>query len=160
MFAVFLLILRYAFLSLLVIFIIMLVKWMVSDLSMEQELQPAGQKEISQAKEIKEGDTGRLVVINSSLPELNYGDAFLIDRDIILGRDGSSSIVIKDTFASNQHARIFVRQGQYWLEDIESTNGTFVNEAQVKQPVVLADGDRIRVGSVTFQFVRWRHEVG
>ncbi len=134
----------------------MLVKWMVSDLYMEQELRPAGQREISETKT----DTGRLVVINSSLADLNYGDAFLIDRDIILGRDSGSSIVIKDTFASNQHARVSVRQGQYWLEDIGSTNGTFVNEAQVKQPVVLADGDRLRVGSVTFQFVRWGHEVG
>lgn len=138
----------------------MLVKWMASDLLMEQELQPAGQNEMTDAKGIKEADIGRLVVINSSSPDLNYGDTFLIDRDIILGRGGSSSIVIKDTFASNQHARIFVRKGQYWLEDMGSTNGTFVNEVQVKQPVVLADGDRLRVGSVTFQFVRWGHEVG
>ncbi len=154
MFAVFLLILRYAFLLFLVIFIIMLVKWMVSDLLMEKEPQPAGQKEMSMV------DTGRLVVINSSLPDLNYGDIFLIERDIIIGRGDSSSLVIKDTFASNQHARIFVRQGQYWLEDLGSTNGTFVNETQVERPVVLADGDRLRVGSVIFQFVRWGHEVG
>lgn len=138
----------------------MLVKWMASDLLMEQKLQPAGQNEMTDAKGIKEADIGRLVVINSSSPDLNYGDTFLINRDIILGRGSGSSIVIKDTFASNQHARVFVRKGQYWLEDMGSTNGTFVNEIQVKQPVVLADGDRLRVGSVTFQFVRWGHEMG
>ena len=79
---------------------------------------------------------------------------------MVLGRGGGCNIVIKDTFASNQHARVFMRKGQYWLEDMGSTNGTFVNEVQVKQPVVLADGDRLRVGSVTFQFVRWGHEMG
>ena len=160
MFAVLLLILRYTFLLILLIFVIRLVRWMVSDLLTEQGRPPAGQKEIPGPKENTETDSGRLVVINSSSPDLQYGDTFLIDRDIVLGRAGGSNIVIKDTFASGQHARLFVRKGQYWLEDMGSTNGTFVNEVQVKQPVVLADGDKIRVGSVTFQFVRWGHEMG
>ncbi|MFX4261678.1 FHA domain-containing protein [Pelotomaculum propionicicum] len=158
--AVLLLILRYAFLLLLVIFITRLVKWMVSDLLTEQAPHPVGQLEKPEKKEINETAASRLVVINSSSPDLQCGDTFLIDRDIVLGRGGGCNILIKDTFASNQHARVFVRKGQYWLEDMGSTNGTFVNEVQVKQPVVLADGDRIRVGSVTFQFVRWGHEMG
>jgi pSer/pThr/pTyr-binding forkhead associated (FHA) protein len=133
---------------------------MVSDLLIDQVQKPAGQKELTKNKEISETAAGRLIVINSSLPDLQYGENFLLDRDIVLGRGGASNIVIKDTFASNQHARIFVRKGQYWLEDMGSTNGTFLNEVQVKQPVVLADGDRLRVGGVTFQFVRWGHEVG
>lgn len=160
MFAVLLLILRYAFLLLLVIFITRLVKWMVSDLLAEQALPPAGQEKIPGNKDIKEAAASRLVVIDSSIPDLQYGDSFIIDRDMVLGRGGGCNIVIKDTFASNQHARVFMRKGQYWLEDMGSTNGTFVNEVQVKQPVVLADGDRLRVGSVTFQFVRWGHEMG
>lgn len=138
----------------------MLVKWMASDLLAEQKSQPAAHKRTSEAKRNGEADRGRLVVISSSLPELNYGDTFLIDRDMILGRGDRSNIVIGDTYASNQHARIFIRKGQYWLEDMGSTNGTFLNETPVIKPIVLADGDRLRVGSVTFQFVRWGHEVG
>lgn len=160
MFAVLLLIIRYTFLLLLLFFIIRLVKWMVSDLISTQEQKPAGLKELLEKKEISDNACGRLVVINSSSPELMNGDIFLIDRDIVLGRGGSSSIVIKDTYTSNQHARVFVKNGQYWLEDMGSTNGTFLNDVQVQQSVILADGDRLRVGGVTFQFVRWGHEVG
>ncbi|NQS75351.1 MAG: FHA domain-containing protein [Peptococcaceae bacterium] len=159
MFAVLLLILRYAFLFLLVFFIIMLVKWMVRDLLMEQGLSPSDPGE-SVAKEIVGADMGRLVVISSSLGDLDCGQTFSIDKDIIIGRGEHSNVTIKDTFASNQHAQIFVKQGQYWLEDMGSTNGTFVNEVPVKEPVVLADGDRLRVGNVIFQFVRWGHEMG
>lgn len=160
MFSVILLILRYAFLLILLFFIIRLVKWMVSDILTDHTQKPAVQKELAEKKAIQEAAAVRLVVVNSSSPDLQSGDNFLIDRDIVLGRGGGCGIVIKDTFASGQHARIFIRKGQYCLEDMGSTNGTFVNEVQVKQPVVLADGDKIRVGGVTFQFVRWGHEVG
>lgn len=160
MLAVLLLILRYAFLLFLLIFIIRLVKWMVNDILIDQAKKPAGQTEIPEKKEISETAAGRLIVINSSLPDLQYGDAYIIDRDVVLGRGGGCNIVVKDTYTSYQHARVFVIKGQYWLEDMGSTNGTFLNEVQVKQPVILADGDKLRVGGVTFQFVRWGHEVG
>ena len=160
MFAVLLLIIRYAFLLLLLFFIIRLVKWMVSDLLNTNEQKPAGLKELPEKKETGENACCRLIVISSSSPELMSGDVFLIDKDIVLGRGGSSNIVIKDTYTSNQHARVFVKNGQCWLEDMGSTNGTFLNDVQVKQSIILADGDRLRVGGVTFQFVRWGHEVG
>lgn len=116
--------------------------------------------QLSEKKDIKEASGGRLTVINSSLPDIKHGDSFRIERDIVLGRSGSSDIVIKDTYTSSQHARVYVIKEQYWLEDLGSTNGTFLNEVQVKQPIILADGDRLRVGGVTFQFVRCGHEVG
>ena len=132
---------------------------MVRDLQMDQGPSPSGPGG-PLAKDIDGADIGRLVVISSSLGDLDCGQTFPIDTDIIIGRGEHSNVIIKDTFASNQHAQIFVKQGQYWLEDMGSTNGTFVNEVPVKEPVVLADGDRLRVGNVVFQFVRWGHEVG
>ncbi|MDD4238911.1 MAG: FHA domain-containing protein, partial [Desulfotomaculaceae bacterium] len=67
---------------------------------------------------------------------------------------------IRDSFASNRHALIFFKEGQYWLEDLQSTNGTFLNEVKIDQPTVLVDGDIIKIGGIIFQFVRWEHEVG
>jgi pSer/pThr/pTyr-binding forkhead associated (FHA) protein len=133
---------------------------MVSDLINIQEQKPAPLKKMPEEKEISDNACGRLIVINSSAPELMNGDVFTIDRDIVLGRGSSSNIVVKDTYTSNQHARVFIKNGHCWLEDMGSTNGTFLNDVQVQQPIILADGDRLRVGGVTFQFVRWGHEVG
>jgi pSer/pThr/pTyr-binding forkhead associated (FHA) protein len=160
LFSVILLILRYAFLLLLFVFIIKLVKWMVGDLINDKGQLPEGLKELTERRDDKESAGGLLTVINSSLPDLKQGDSFGIDRDIVLGRGGSSDIVIRDTYTSSYHARVFMKKGQYWLADLDSTNGTFLNEVQVKQPIILADGDRLRVGGVTFQFVRCGHEVG
>lgn len=151
MFAIALMVLRYIFLLLLFLFIFRLVKWMIG------ELQPARLPE--EKKPSKEAGS-RIVVIESSSPELKPGETFVIGVEIVIGRGGRSDILIKDSFASTQHARVFLKEGQYWLEDLKSTNGTFLNEVQVKQPIVLANGDRLRVGDVTFQFVRWGYEVG
>ena len=160
MFSVVLLILRYAFLVLLFIFIIKLVKWMFCDLANDKALLPDDLRGLAEIKDVKENAGARLIVVKSSSPDLNCGDAFDIDRDIVLGRIGSSDIVIRDTFTSSKHARVFTRTGHYWLEDLGSTNGTFLNEVLVEQPVILADKDIFRVGGVTFQFVRCGYEMG
>jgi FHA domain len=160
LFSVVLLILRYAFLALLFIFIIKLVKWMFSDLANDKALLPDDLRGLAEIKDAKDTAGARLIVAKSSSPELNCGDAFEINRDIVLGRGGSSDIVIRDTFTSSKHARVFIKTGHYWLEDLGSTNGTFLNEVLVEQPVILADGDMFRVGGVTFQFVRCGHEMG
>ncbi len=145
MFTVLLMVLRYAFLLMLFVFIFKLVKWMIKDLQADRlQEDPAG---------------GRLMVIQSSLPEPEPGVSFDVGKEIIIGRGLGSGILIIDTFTSTRHARIFLKGGQYWLEDLKSTNGTYLNEVQVSRPVLLADGDRLQVGGVTFQFVRWGYEV-
>jgi pSer/pThr/pTyr-binding forkhead associated (FHA) protein len=68
--------------------------------------------------------------------------------------------VLFRSYASSRHARLYHHGGQYWLEDLQSTNGTFLNDKPVDMPIVLAKGDLVRIGSVTFQFVRWTYEMG
>lgn len=162
MFAIALMVLRYIFLLLLFLFIFRLVKWMIGDFQRIQGRLPEGLQPARQPEEKKppEAAGSRIMVIESSSPELKTGEAFVIGMEIVFGRGGRSNILIKDSFASTQHARVYLKEGQYWLEDLNSTNGTFLNEVQVKQPIVLANGDRLRVGGVTFQFVRWGYEVG
>jgi len=104
-------------------------------------------------------DGAKLVVIESSSSGLKPGDTFAAGRETLIGRDSRSDIRIAGSFVSARHARIYSREGQYWLEDLNSTNGTFLNGIQVNQPIVLAGGDRIKIGGVTFQFVRWGYEV-
>lgn len=135
---------------------------MVSDLRSCQEPQTTGllPAQPLEKRKLEEAAGGRIIVVDSPLPELKPGVTFGIGREVVIGRSGRSNVVINDSFTSTQHARIYIKEGQYWLEDLGSTNGTFLNGVRLKQPVVLADGDGLKVGGVTFQFVRWGHEVG
>ncbi len=159
MFAIILALLRYIFLLFLLLFIFGLVRWMINDL--RNEPHPVGLPPEQPQEKKKQGEKagGRVIVADSLLPELRPGDSFGIGREMVIGRSGNSDVVVNDSFASTRHARLYVKDGQYWLEDLGSTNGTFLNGVQLKKPVVLADGDGLKVGSVTFRFVRWGHEV-
>jgi len=72
--------------------------------------------------------------------------------EIILGRT-ASSFPIYDRGVSGRHTRIFRRQGAFWIEDLDSTNGTFVNGARVVRCRELLDGDRIQLGENTLLHV-------
>lgn len=69
--------------------------------------------------------------------------------EITLGRDPACELPIEHPTISAQHARFFFRQGHWWLEDLHSTNGTFLNDEPVSVPVILAAQDRLRCGQVT-----------
>jgi hypothetical protein len=67
---------------------------------------------------------------------------------VIIGRDPACNFTINDQTVSSQHARLSYHQNQWWLEDLASTNGTFLNGIQVTTPVVITDGDLLRLGQV------------
>lgn len=69
-----------------------------------------------------------------------------------IGRSHTNILIIADAFASNHHALILWRDELWWLEDLESHNGTFLNEQRVTQPVPLTSGDRIRIGATVLRF--------
>lgn len=69
--------------------------------------------------------------------------------DIRIGRDPAADYPIDDLTVSSDHARLSFRQGQWWVEDRGSKNGTFLNQELVSQPLVIASGDQLRVGQVT-----------
>jgi len=65
-----------------------------------------------------------------------------------LGRAPTNTIVLAEPFCSQQHALVAQRDGQWWLEDLRSSNGTMLNGAPVIEPVVLSSGDVIGIGRV------------
>jgi pSer/pThr/pTyr-binding forkhead associated (FHA) protein len=74
-------------------------------------------------------------------------------RKVKIGRGPSNQVVIaEDTFASRNHAWIAFEQGEFWLEDLGSTNGTLLNGHPVVKKQVLSAGDKIRVGHTEFSF--------
>ena len=68
---------------------------------------------------------------------------------ITIGRDPASDFVLDEIAVSAQHARLSYRQGQWWLEDLHSTNGTFLNHEPVHEAIVVTSGDQVRCGPVT-----------
>ena len=83
---------------------------------------------------------------------LNTGRVLALPRgqEVTLGRAEGSTYRLDDASVSGTHARVVVVANSYMLVDATSTNGTFVNDARVEQPVELKDGDRIQLGSATF----------
>ncbi|HLR35910.1 MAG TPA: FHA domain-containing protein [Tissierellales bacterium] len=76
-----------------------------------------------------------------------------IDENVSIGRSNKSSIIIKDPYISREHLRIVKDEGDYYLEDMESGNGTIVNGEKIMDVVRLKNGDRIKLGAVEFLFV-------
>ncbi|RYD04591.1 hypothetical protein N752_14555 [Desulforamulus aquiferis] len=105
------------------------------------------------------GDGARLQVVSPGEEDLEQGEEFQLGELTKLGRGLDNHIIFHGNFASQDHARIIFRQGQYWLEDLGSLNKTYLNDLVVKRPTVLANGDRIRIGEVNFRFVRWAYEM-
>ena len=91
--------------------------------------------------------SARLVVQRS--PSLEEGGEFPLNAaPVTVGRGGQNDLVLSgDEFASARHARIELRGDGVWVQDLESTNGTFVNGARVAGAQRLDDGDVVRVGA-------------
>jgi hypothetical protein len=80
------------------------------------------------------------------------GEDFRIEEGkVLLGAAPDCQIRLENDFASEQHASLRYHEGEYILTDLDSTNGTYVNDQPISR-VVLADGDRIKIGETTYIF--------
>ena len=75
------------------------------------------------------------------------GTTLTVSESAYLGRAQDSDMFISDPQVSRKHARVFLFEGAYWVEDNKSQNGTFVNEIRVDKKRVLRNGDVIRIGN-------------
>jgi hypothetical protein len=83
---------------------------------------------------------------------LEAGERFDLFGGLSIGRSADADVRIEDRYASGLHARIYSRQGRYYLEDMNSTNGTLLNSATVMGEAELAAGDVIQIGDTEFRF--------
>lgn len=89
-------------------------------------------------------------------PPQRRGRTYELGDEVTLGRSPGCAVPLEDdTFTSSIHARVFHRGGEFWLEDLGSTNGTWLNEERVNDgPMRLQRGDRMKVGSTTLEVTR------
>ncbi|GAB3269749.1 FHA domain-containing protein FhaB/FipA [Kineosporia babensis] len=73
---------------------------------------------------------------------------------ILLGRAPESTLVLDDDFASGRHARLSLRHGVWMVEDLGSTNGTFLGRNRVQDPVPIAPGAQVRIGRTVLELRR------
>jgi pSer/pThr/pTyr-binding forkhead associated (FHA) protein len=83
---------------------------------------------------------------------LHAGQSFVVGSGLAIGRAEGNEVRIDDSFASGRHARIFSHDGLAYLEDMRSTNGTYLNDRRVEGQEVLHADDRIRIGDTEFRY--------
>jgi pSer/pThr/pTyr-binding forkhead associated (FHA) protein len=146
-----LLILKIAFLVLLYLFIWRIVRSASKDIRVPQEsfvLAPAQ----AAALGLPRKKPARLVVLKS--PTLKPGEQHELDSAAVtIGRSGQNDVQLRsDGFASATHARFEPRADGVWVEDVGSTNGTFVNGIKLSEPRKLNPGDVVRVGETDLRY--------
>lgn len=90
----------------------------------------------------------RLVVV---APPDHHGVTFPLGEEVVLGRAAGCAITIDDAYASQIHARFFLRDGVLYVEDLGSTNGTYLNRAKVAGPMLVGPGDQVQIGSTVLE---------
>jgi pSer/pThr/pTyr-binding forkhead associated (FHA) protein len=133
---------RLLFLALLYIFLFGIARMLLRDLSAAAREPTA--------------ELGRLVVVASPAGEPAEGSTLNLDAITTLGRDVNNAIVVDDQFASTQHAVLTFRGRTWYVEDLESTNGTFVNGQPVDGVAPVGYGDEIQIGRVRLRLERPR----
>jgi pSer/pThr/pTyr-binding forkhead associated (FHA) protein len=93
---------------------------------------------------------GPLVLRLIAPPELK-GRSYPVGEEITVGRAAGCQVTIDDTYASQLHARVFLRDGQVYVEDLGSTNGTYLNRHKVTGPMQVQRGDKLQIGNTVLE---------
>ncbi|QKD78882.1 MULTISPECIES: FHA domain-containing protein FhaB/FipA [Actinomyces] len=96
----------------------------------------------------RRNDARRLIITEGPLAGSTVP---LSPSSIIIGRSPSSTLVLDDSYASSRHARVFPKDGSWWLEDLGSTNGTMLGGRSVHGAVELPIGVPVKIGQTTLE---------
>jgi pSer/pThr/pTyr-binding forkhead associated (FHA) protein len=156
-----LLIIRLAFLAVLWLFVIAAVGVVRTDLfgASRPARQQRRQRKQAQPRAPRPARTARagrhtpsrLLVVSGGLAGTSIG---LTDQQITIGRANDATLVLHDDYASTRHARLFPQDGQWIVEDLGSTNGTYLDRQKVTQPTPVPPGVPIRIGKTVLELRR------
>jgi pSer/pThr/pTyr-binding forkhead associated (FHA) protein len=147
--------LKIGFLVLLYLFIWRIVRSAARDVRLPQESMILAPQQAAAAGFLAQPsarELGHLVVLTS--PVLSDGEIFTLDsHPLTIGRGSNNDVALQaDEYASTRHARFEPRRDGIWVEDIGSTNGTFVNGIRLTRERKLAAGDVVRIGETDLRF--------
>jgi pSer/pThr/pTyr-binding forkhead associated (FHA) protein len=91
------------------------------------------------------------LVLRLIAPAEVKGRSYPLTQEITVGRAAGCQVTIDDTYASQLHARVFLREGQVYVEDLGSTNGTYLNRRKVTGPMQVQRGDKLQIGNTVLE---------
>lgn len=139
-------VIKYVFLALVYVFIIFIVMAIYRDVKTPaRDAAPRGR-----GSRKKKSERPRLTVVAG---DRNLGARYNLSDLLVIGRATEGGIVLDDTYASQQHARVYEQGNTFFVEDLGSTNGTYVNGRKISYPLELRAGDRIKIGKTVFEFL-------
>jgi hypothetical protein len=143
--------LKFGFLAVLYLFVLVIVRSALKDLRRTTVPAPdaTGFHAVPAYADAPRGPDGWLVVERGG--GLEGGQRFDLISGLSVGRSKESDVRIEDRYASSLHARVFWREGRFYVEDMNSTNGTLLNGATLQGEAELIDGDRVRIGDTVFR---------
>ena len=142
--------LKYGLFALLFLFVWRSMRWAVRGLTVEPVALGHGRRARAEAR--FPPPTGPTSVVVH--PPEGKARTVKVGPSMTIGRAPECELLIDDTYASSQHARIFGKNGTWYVEDLGSTNGTFVNDQKLAAPAMVQPGDKIRVGTTVLELRR------
>ncbi|MDN5348047.1 MAG: hypothetical protein PWP65_1611 [Clostridia bacterium] len=150
--------LRYAFLFLIYFFLFHLLKLIIKDLfslSYKPYKIPA-KGQMSTATPVPKTPARAFLRVRSTRKNIvKEGDVYILGEHTSIGRDRRNDIVLPEDHVSARHALILQQGGTWYIQDLGSTNGTYVNGIRIEEAVELRPGDIIKIGGVTLE-MRWK----
>jgi len=144
--------LKFGFLAVLYLFLLVIARSAFKDLRRTTSPAPdaTGFHAAPAFSEVVRGEDAWLVVERGGGLEAN--ERFDLIGGLSIGRSRESDVQIEDRYASSLHARVFSREGRFFVEDMSSTNGTLLNGATLQGEAELIDGDSVQIGDTVFRF--------
>jgi pSer/pThr/pTyr-binding forkhead associated (FHA) protein len=105
----------------------------------------------AKASKKKRGAPGSVTIADG--PQAGVG-APLGEEPVVIGRGSDCQIRLDDDYSSTRHARLFQSEGEWWVEDLGSTNGTYLDGQRVTRPVPAEIGGSIRIGRTTLNIAK------
>jgi FHA domain len=143
--------LKYGLLALLFLFVWRSMRWAVRGLTVEPAPSARRARKRGGAAAEAAPPGPAMVILH---PADGKPRSVKLGASMTIGRSPGCELLIDDTYASAEHARLFGKNGSWYVEDLGSTNGTFVNDQRLAAPAMVQPGDRIRIGTTMLELRR------
>jgi pSer/pThr/pTyr-binding forkhead associated (FHA) protein len=149
-------ILKFCFLALLYLFFVRVVRAVWTEVTGPPAAPtpapaPARRAQQPKAPSSRRGAGGRLRILE---PDQLKGRTYDVANELTIGRAAGCQIPLDDSYVSQLHARVFRRDGDLLVEDLGSTNGTYLNRKKVDGPVPIRRGDRLQIGRTVLELAK------
>lgn len=144
-------ILKFCLLALVYLFFLRVLRAVWTEIRGPKVVEPAAPRAPKPARRAERAPApAQLAIVE---PAAFKGQRFDLSDELTVGRAAGCQVTIDDTYASQLHARVFNRDGQLFVEDLGSTNGTYLNRKKVSGPQAMRRGDRLQVGNTVMELV-------